>query len=552
MRNPLVTLRRDRSSALSVLAHCTPIGLAILGLLWWALPASAAAGQPRVKNVLLLFGNPRQRTNFVEWLDPPLRARFPGEIAIYETYLESPAGDAAAYWDSEAESLRRRLSKFNLDLVITVGPAEFEFALQYRDKIFPHAPILFTEVGTRQFGGKTWPGVTGLTVPVGIGETIDLALKLQPDTEAIALVSPYDPFWLEATHNEILRYRDKVREIDFIGPPGPELLGKLAALPPHTVVLFHYAMPPFGQPPLAGLDLIDAVAERRPTFSAWRWLCLDHGCIGGAYEDLRKQTLWAAETAARLLSGTKPEDIPIQHSTDLQVQVDWRALQRWHIPESRLPPGSVVLYRELTLWERGRKYFVAAIFVIVLQSFLIFALFWQRARKRRAEAELRRSEEKFSKSFRHSPLAVTITSLSDARFLEVNETFEQLTGWNRRELIARTPLDVNIWVDPDQRTVFTQQLLAHGSVRDWEVRIRRKDGQTRTARVSAELIEVGGEPCALSVIADITERKQAEEVLSTVSRRLIEAHEEERTWLARELHDDINQRIAIVSVNLET
>jgi len=84
-----------------------------------------------------------------------------------------------------------------------------------------------------------------------------------------------------------------------------------------------------------------------------------------------------------------------------------------------------------------------------------------------------------------------------------------------------------------------------------EVRIRRKDGRARTTLGSAELIDFAGEPCALSVFADITERKQAEEVLAGVSRRLIEAQEQERTRIARELHDDINQRIAMLSVDLD-
>jgi signal transduction histidine kinase len=87
-------------------------------------------------------------------------------------------------------------------------------------------------------------------------------------------------------------------------------------------------------------------------------------------------------------------------------------------------------------------------------------------------------------------------------------------------------------------------------VRSLEVKIRTKDGQIRTTLGSAELIAVEGEPCALSVFADITERKQAEEALASASRRLIAAQEQERTRIARELHDDINQRIAMLSVDL--
>jgi PAS domain S-box-containing protein len=234
------------------------------------------------------------------------------------------------------------------------------------------------------------------------------------------------------------------------------------------------------------------------------------------------------------------------------ITVDWRQLQRWHIPESALPPGTRVLFREPSLWEQGRKYFVAAIVVIVVQSLLIFALFWQRARRRKAESELGKSEEKFSKAFQHSPLAITIVRATDDRYIEVNEIFEVDTGWLREEVLRRTPQEIGLWIDPDQRTAFLRQLLEKGSVKDFEVMFRRKDGQIRTGLGSAELIELHGEQCALSVVADITERKQAEEAMASVGSRLIEAQEAERTRIARELHDDISQRIAMVSITLDS
>jgi signal transduction histidine kinase len=78
-----------------------------------------------------------------------------------------------------------------------------------------------------------------------------------------------------------------------------------------------------------------------------------------------------------------------------------------------------------------------------------------------------------------------------------------------------------------------------------------KDGGIRIGLASAELIEIDGEPCVLAVAADITERKLAEEALSGMSRRLIEAHEEERTRIARDLHDDINQRLALLAIDIE-
>jgi PAS domain S-box-containing protein len=143
---------------------------------------------------------------------------------------------------------------------------------------------------------------------------------------------------------------------------------------------------------------------------------------------------------------------------------------------------------------------------------------------------------------------MSIVSAKDDRYLEVNETFEQVTGWTCGEVAGQNPSGIHLWVDPEQRRPFLEKLLSQGTVRDVEVKIRKKDGQIRTTLGSAELIEVEGESCVLSVFADITQRKQAEEALSTVSRRLIGAQEQERTRIARELHDDINQRIAMLSV----
>jgi PAS domain S-box-containing protein len=210
-----------------------------------------------------------------------------------------------------------------------------------------------------------------------------------------------------------------------------------------------------------------------------------------------------------------------------------------------------VLHRQPSFWELYKQYVAAAIFIILVQSAAILGLLWQRARRRKTEAALIRSEEKFSKSFRQSPLAISIASTKDGCYIDVNETFEQQTGWCRDEVIGQSPSEINLWVDPHQRSLFIKQLLAEGNVRDVEVKIRRKDGQIRTTLGSAELIEVNGKPCALSVFADVTERKWAEEALASLSGRLIETQDEERKRIAREIHDDYSQRVAMLALDLE-
>jgi PAS domain S-box-containing protein len=135
--------------------------------------------------------------------------------------------------------------------------------------------------------------------------------------------------------------------------------------------------------------------------------------------------------------------------------------------------------------------------------------------------------------------------------LDVNETFEQLTGWRRDEVIGRTPFDIGIWVEPAERIEFVRRLFAEGAIRDFKVRYRRKDGEQRVGSGSGDLIEIGDESCVLSVIADITDRTRSEEALSAMSRKLIEAQELERARIGRDLHDDVVQRLALMAIELE-
>ena len=510
---------------------------------------------PNAKNVLVLFSRFNRGHNV--WLDDiesRVRARVPGGVNFLAAYLEYSRLDDQAYLDSEAETLRRQYQSVNLDLIIPVGKPALQFALKHRNEIFPNVPIVFTGVDAdlESSDVQNWPGVTGYAPCEGIRPTIDLALRLHPDATTVAVISNDRGFWWAATHAELLHHRDKVTEIDIIGPPNGQMLERVAALPPHSVVLYQVLMSEYDQPAIDVYDASEMVAQRVPTYSAWENLVLGHGGVGGAYKKYVKEALVTGDIAARVLLGTKPEDIPIVRDYGFDVLVDWRALQHWHIPQSALPTGTMILYREPTPWEQNRNKIFAGLGVIVAQALLIFGLLWQRARRRKTEARLRKSEEKFSKSFRHSPLVITITAMKDARFIEINGAFERCTGWKRDEVLDRTPFDIHLWENPAQRVALREELLATGHVRDLEFKVRRKDGQVLTALGSAELIEVNGEPCALSVAADITDRKMAEEALAGVSRQLIEAQEAERTRIARELHDDINQRLAMLAINLKT
>jgi len=132
--------------------------------------------------------------------------------------------------------------------------------------------------------------------------------------------------------------------------------------------------------------------------------------------------------------------------------------------------------------------------------------------RKQGEEALKKSEEKFSKAFRQSPMALTLSSTKNHQYIDVNKTFERLTGWRRDEVIGRTALDIGLWT-PADGVHLAKQLLAEGSVHNVEARYRMRDGSIRIGLSTAEALELNGEPCMLAVTADITERKQTEERL---------------------------------------
>lgn len=130
--------------------------------------------------------------------------------------------------------------------------------------------------------------------------------------------------------------------------------------------------------------------------------------------------------------------------------------------------------------------------------------------RKQKEEELRRSEERFSKAFRSSPLPLAITSLRDERFLDVNESLTRLLGYSREEIIGRTSQELAIWVDADQHSQIRQALAEQRPLRELTCKVRTKQGEVRDALASAEPFELGGEPCILFISQDITDRLNLE------------------------------------------
>jgi len=138
--------------------------------------------------------------------------------------------------------------------------------------------------------------------------------------------------------------------------------------------------------------------------------------------------------------------------------------------------------------------------------------------RKRAEEELRKSEDRFSKAFRQSPIAITISTEVEGRYLDANESFLRMTGYPRSDVIGHTSVDLALWVLPSLRIDLLRHLQGGGNVTDLPMQYRNSTGEIRKAELSWERIEVEGHPCLLSFMRDITERIRSENSLREYER----------------------------------
>jgi PAS domain S-box-containing protein len=389
---------------------------------------------------------------------------------------------------------------------------------------------------------------------VDLHGTIDLALRLRPDTKNAAVIvgtAETDRYWGALIDRDLRQHQPRLTVVDLIGLPPDQLLKQVSALPSHTAVFFQAIPEEEAQPAIGTNEIVSTIAQQFPTYCFVN-RCLGRGVIGGSYPNSVEQEIDAGELAARILSGEIPENIPVVHGPPALVHVDWRQLQRWIIPESALPPGAIISYRRPTTWERYRKYIGVVLLLVLVQAMLIIGLLWQRARNRKADLSLRESEKRFRLVADTTPALIwmcdkegTVTYLNDRR---IDFTGRDLaTGFDDTWSKFIHPDDVQSVQTANKRALEQQQGYSR------EYRLRRRDGVYRwMLDIAAPRVNEDGSFAGfVGSAADITDQKLAQEALEKIGGKLIEAQEEERSRIARELHDDICQRLALLSMELE-
>jgi PAS domain S-box-containing protein len=147
------------------------------------------------------------------------------------------------------------------------------------------------------------------------------------------------------------------------------------------------------------------------------------------------------------------------------------------------------------------------------------------------------AEGKLAAAFRLSPAAIVITSLPDGRCLEVNDAFTRITGYTREEALGHTMRELGVWENPADRNQLIKAIRLAGSIRDQEFAFRHKTGRRGIGLVSAEVIDVAGEPCLIVMAQDITQHKLAKDTLQTYANDLQVRNEDLDAFAHTVAHD---------------
>jgi PAS domain S-box-containing protein len=138
--------------------------------------------------------------------------------------------------------------------------------------------------------------------------------------------------------------------------------------------------------------------------------------------------------------------------------------------------------------------------------------------RERMDTTLRRQQHQLARVFQVAPVAMSITRMSDGRYLEVNDAILNLTGYGREDMVGVSSLALGLWAFPEQRAELVRMLQAKETVRDFQAQLRHRDGRLVDVHLSADTLDVGGEPCALVAIVNVTEQKRSHELLLEIAR----------------------------------
>jgi signal transduction histidine kinase/ABC-type uncharacterized transport system substrate-binding protein len=527
-----------------------------------------SGGQLRQVRRVVVFYELGLSSPAVALLDHEMRATLENsdyQIELYSEFMETTLFDDPADQQRIRESYIRKYQNRRPDLIIALGPSPLLFMVDSHENFFANIPIVFGGTSEQQADNPALDRhFTGCWAIFDPAKTLDVALRLQPDTKHVIVVGGVSSFdkHLEAIFREQLHvYEASLDFTYFTDLDMATLLERLKHLPEHTLVLYtHIGKDAKGTRYVGASQAgpMIAKAANAPVFGPSD-VDMGYGEVGGYVHSFAKEGKIVGEIALKVLHGAKPQDVPIVRGVNSYI-FDWRALKRWGFRESALPQGSTVLYRPPDLWQRLRWIWVVSLVMLLNLSALALTvrLKWTK------DAQFARSGM-FINAKENERRSVTSEIHDDSserrlKRLVVKVSSERGRLLSRLLIVALIPtilvLDLAfqqvslgiLYVIPmtlaslsmRRRGIAALALLC--AILSWW-------GAPSASHIDGALYFVFSYVNYVGVAYLFIVLLRRHEMLSGM---LINAQEKERCRLASEIHDDFSQRLALMALELET
>jgi signal transduction histidine kinase len=367
----------------------------IWALLWLSvdpLLTDATAAEPRSVLVLIQSSSvsPWSHRVAAEYVAALNRLMSPAPT-IYVEFLDVGRFDAQEYDAFFKDSMQRKYQDKRVGVVVPIGSVALAILMRNRPDSLSGVPVVFTVFDAREGAqASRIANATGTILPVSFYPFVVAARAVVPGLKRIVHVG--DAFERQPYRNhfaaEIRDISTELEIVDLAGLPLEEIKQRVAALPDDTVIAYtamysdnaggHYDIH-------AVLRTLVEVANRPIVFDNATFIGL--GTVGGFLAEPEDIARDSARLAARILAGEAPAVIPVETHNLLRPVFDARELRRWHVSDSRLPPGSDIRFRAASAWDMYRWQIVAVTAGFVFLGALIVWLLTERYRRRKAEME---------------------------------------------------------------------------------------------------------------------------------------------------------------------
>ncbi len=360
--------------------------------------AAIAAGQASHKKNVLIITEVGQSHSLIKLLTQQIVAEVqeaPGrDVEFYFESLDLASFPSGPSREEARNWFAKKYGGYNLDVIVAEGPGAVDFLSIHAQNLFLGVPIVICGTSESQLSDRRLDSrFTGTWVKLEPEKTLEMALSLFPETRQVIVVGGSSAF--DKVANSLMKaalssFNTKAEIRYLTDMEMGSLLEQLQNLPDHSIVLYtSFLQDSAGNKFLNATKALPmiAAASNGPDFGLSDTY-LGHGIVGGYVLPFEKQGKITAQIVSELLDGKKPQELPMRTLPSVYM-FDWRELQRWRIPESSLPPGSVILFREPSLWERTKWIWATVLLIILGLSALTAYLHYSREQLKLAKEKQR-------------------------------------------------------------------------------------------------------------------------------------------------------------------